>query len=283
MDINEITNNMANNDLRIKATKEMLQTNQVCTERVFNVFGEEIEGYKLITTDDYKPIRIMSSKYQVLQHIDAFDDTVYSLNKIGIPYDIRKIETNMGRRGHHSIHITFGFPDITLNVDGSDIIATLDLFNGCDGIVRFARIFGAFRLLCSNGMMIGRKLFMERHKHTAGFEMQNLEKGIIKEKDNFYKLGEFLQTLQTIKINENIKKSIIKAGFPKKVIDDIDQMYLQYDEFYKEETQFPDTLWAMYQVLTNWMSNVVMAKNIYRGLILQKELNKVINHIIKEQ
>lgn len=279
---NNKKNKKNNNRKIIPQTRAHLKDLAVITEPVYDRHKTNLENYKLLRFANIKkqePIRIMSNKYTLVQHLDVFNDAVDILNDIGIDFDITRFDKNTGS-GHNSIHITFNFPDIKIKTsEGNIICASLELFNGCDGLVSFSRMFGAFRYICSNGMILGKKFFAEKKKHTANFEMDNLLKQLTTANSKFYELEGLINNMKNYNMNKKIKQRLLKTGFPKKVLQNYNEVYSKYSNMYPEQFELSDSnLWVIYNTLTNWISNQVMKKSIYRGSRLQKKLFSIVTN-----
>ncbi len=119
-----------------------------------------------------KPIGVVSKKYTLLPHADVVDALRETLKgqetqeKIGL--------THNGAR----MHLEIMLPDITLKVEGDEIAMRLVVANSYDGSRKVSIAFGAYRLVCSNGMIIGRRLISvsRRHVGEVSIEVEQIRK-----------------------------------------------------------------------------------------------------------
>jgi len=256
----------------VEAVREILSNLSVYEKSVWDKNVDEtnvIEGYKAIRLNrDDKLIRLVSPDYNVIQHIDAFEATIKDLDELDLEYIIKQVyvndfETRNGKR-RNSIQVTFEFPELKFNVDGSDVNATLEIFNSNDTSLMFTRKFGAFRQACQNIMCMGKGLFYERFKHVGTNDLGNMAEAI-KDLPNYLKdFGKLVEQTMTVTVDDKLKRGLVDLGFPKRLIDNLDVAADKYKGLVGEDAS-PEKLWGVYQVLTNWISNVVMKTNIERA------------------
>jgi Domain of unknown function (DUF932) len=117
--------------------------------------------YAVIRTDTMRPLGVVSKKYALLPHADVVDALRESLNGQKVQEKIRM--THNGARMHFEITL----PDITLKVEGDEIAMRLGVSNSYDASRKVNIAFGAYRLVCSNGMIIGRKFISVSRRHVG--------------------------------------------------------------------------------------------------------------------
>lgn len=241
---------------------------------VFGADSIQIPNYLAIrTVEEDKPIAILGEGYSLLNHYDAAKQVFDELDANVLNYKIRNLTTNDEKR----MSMTIGFPEMEFDVDGSEIEPTLTLCNSVDGTLRYSKIFGYLRLVCTNGLMVGEKLFSVRKKHTVNFEIQEFDyEQIMTQNEKFKGL---IEKSQTARITNEFKKSLVNSGFPQRVIENWNQLFEKYDGLYNESVK-GNTIWAIQAVLTNWLSNVVAKTNINRANTLSMALNKKMTEYI---
>jgi hypothetical protein len=236
----------------------------------------EIPGYELIrTVNEKRPIRILSKKYHIEQHDAAFDRVVDKLEKSHLNYNIQSFKTNESN-GRNSMQVTFGFPEISWDVDGSETMATFDIINSTDGLTKYSELFGLYRLVCSNGMVIGETIYRQIKKHSKNF-IFNLD-----DFEGFYdtlletkKFGELFEKSQEVKITKKFMQMLIKAGFSSRLVLNLPEAYEKYQTMYRETIKDYTKLWAYWAVLTNWLSNKVAKTDIKRANLLNQSLTRL--------
>ena len=124
----------------------------------------------VIRTDTMRPIAVVSKKYTLLPHADVVDAMRDTLKGQETMETIR-----MSKNGAR-MHLEITLPKITLIVDGDTIAMRLSVSNSYDASRKVNITFGAFRPVCSNGMIIGRRLIAvsRRHVGEVGIEVEQL-------------------------------------------------------------------------------------------------------------
>jgi len=268
---------------KVETVREMLNELHVFEKSIWDVTTQEtevIDGYKAIRLNrSNELVRIVSPNYNIIQHIDAFDATIKDLDELDLDYIIKQVyindfETRNGKR-RNSIQITFEFPELKFNVDGSDVNATLELFNSNDTSLMFTRKFGAYRQRCANIMCMGKSLFYEQFKHVGKKSFSNMAEAI-QGLDSYLKdFGKVIQKTMEVTMDEKIVRGLIELGFPRTLVENLDVASDKYKGLVGEDAS-PEQLWGVYQILTNWISNVVMVKNIERADKLGEKLYRFI-------
>src|SRR6056297_2433263 len=163
----------------LKQIEQTLNNLKVETEPVYNDRFKQIDNYQLIrrTTDDQE-LAIVSDKYQVYQHYNAYYNTIDKLNKLGLNFELKSLKTNIDNR-HNRIHVTWSFPEISFDIDGSKTTATLELLNSTDGTMGFHEFLGLYRVRCKNGLIIGDDIFKSYRRHYGDnfqADLDNIDK-----------------------------------------------------------------------------------------------------------
>ena len=260
--------------LRKETVVETLEDLKVYEKGIWNVSSgaseiEEIKGYKAIRMNrDDAVVRIVSPDYNVIQHTDAFEQTIADLDKLNLDYVIRDFKVNdfKGRNNkrHNSIQATFEFPEIQINVEGHKINATLELFNSNDTTLMFTRKFGAFSEKGNSHMSTGKSLFYEHFKHVGSNDFGNMADAVAKLPEFLRTFGEMIQKTTIVKTSNVITRGLIELGFPARLIDNLEVASEKYQDMVGEKVS-PETLWGIYQILVDWLSNVVAKTNIKRA------------------
>lgn len=238
---------------------------------VFGADGEQIERYRAIRTNKGdEPLAILGKTYKLYNHKTAVRNLFEELDEQAVNYEVRDFKDNGGRR----ISLTVGFPEMAFDVDGSEIEPSATVVNSVDGTLRFQKLFGYFRLVCTNGMIVGEKVFSVSRKHYENtFEVKRLDFDKIAEhRDGFQAL---LEKSQRRRVTKAMRESLIKSGFPNRVIENWQNLFERYSGLH-DEVITGETVWALQAVLTNWLSNVVMRTDIDRARKLSLALYRSI-------
>ena len=158
------------------ARPPLLELDRPTTEYDFPVelrpISTEPDGFVIpnrlavIRTDTMRSLGVVSSKYALLPHADVVGtlrDTLKGQTveeKIGV--------THNGAR----MHVEMTLPTITLSIDGDEIAMRVIVINSYDTSRKVQISFGAVRLVCSNGMIIGRQFISLKRRHTGDMHLE---------------------------------------------------------------------------------------------------------------
>ena len=269
-------------DLEIPEAREILENLKVYTLGVKDLKDVIIPGYNVIRRQaDDSEVKILTKKYFISQHVDMFDQTVRQLEDYGLNFEVKSIGVNnSGKR--HGVNVTFLFPEMVFDIDGSMTNATLELINSNDGNQNLIRVFGAYRVRCSNGMVIGETLLEEKRKHYGeGYELEPINEALDELGSQFKNFGTMIEKSRDVKMNKNIQRALIRIGFPRLMVERLPKMTEKYLSVQQEGIKDWDKLWSVYQALTNWISNVTVGRNLQRAAKLQLGLYDLMKKEIK--
>ena len=192
----------------------------------------------VIRTDTMRPIAVVSKKYTLLPHAEVVDAMRETLR--GQETDEKIALTHNGAR----MHLEITLPNITLKVEGDEIAMRLVVANSYDGSRKVNIAFGAYRLVCSNGMIIGRRMVSvsRRHVGAVSIEVQQMRKQMTMLTAQFTATAPLLQ-----------KMAATQLTAPKKFFDATSLRIPTYlakvarEQFKKEED---GTVWDAYNALT---------------------------------
>jgi len=134
--------------------------------------------YKAIVNPDTDNVySILSKDYIILQHDDAISKVQEDITKnpeFGTPIQ----EGPFLYKGGARMETRFVFPEVHIPIKNGDLVnPQIQVLNGYDGGQGFHVIFGAYRVVCSNGLTIGEKVLQVHQRHTrkvSNFLMNNL-------------------------------------------------------------------------------------------------------------
>ena len=109
-------------------------------------------GYKFIVREDTgQVISCMTNEYNLIKNEQVQDTALPIMTK----YDAELKEVRTFSEGARS-QWTWNFPNSTVDIGGGDMVnPTVTIRNSYDGSLEASATAGAFRLVCSNGMVIG--------------------------------------------------------------------------------------------------------------------------------
>lgn len=220
-------------------------------------------------------ISIVSSRYKLVNHDEVVCPIIHTLTDNHVNFSIPQLYVDQ-KPGRNNLYARLMLNDITIDVDGSNIHPTIDVFNSTDGLLSAGMIFGAYRLVCSNGMMIGEAFEMSKIVHTPSFfEKFNFERIFNEVVAKFNNLGEQIERMQTVKLQKMMLEGLKKAGFNSMFIKHYDVILEKY-LLETGESVNKDTLWGLYATATNFISNYLMLKDQRAAIKQQTILHKYV-------
>ena len=206
--------------------------------------GDVPTDYKLIVREDTnKILSCMTNDYKVVtnEKIINFADPI--VKKRGGSFK----EAEMFGHGARSV-MKWHFPNEKVTVDHNDVLhPEIIIKNSYDGTVGVNVVAGAFRLVCSNGMVIGIVTNEYKNKHSIhNVSLDDLE-GIIE------------STIENTKylFDEELPTFINKQITERNIMDFIKMFPIQANEIVTQRliADKPKTFWDLFNVGTNVLTH----------------------------
>ena len=128
--------------------------------------GQEVQGnstgFKAIArTNPNQVLDIVSSNYKVVTNEEVFMSIKQHTDRIGAKL------VNVDMFANKRASYTFQLPD-SVDVSGQEVLPRIMVKNSYDRSTSVDILAGAFVLVCSNGMVIGKTTTMKKYKHLEG-------------------------------------------------------------------------------------------------------------------
>tara|TARA_R100000656_G_scaffold120856_1_gene95410 strand:- start:118 stop:903 length:786 start_codon:yes stop_codon:yes gene_type:complete len=219
-------------------------------------------GYKFIVREDTgQVISCMTNEYNLIKNEQVIDIASPIMNK----YDAELKEVRTFSEGARS-QWTWNFPNSTVDIGGGDFVnPTVTIRNSYDGSLEASAIAGAFRLVCSNGMVIGIVLGRSSVKHsiwTKDVDFEKIISSVVKKTGAIF-TKDFPLLAETKVKTEDIA-SVIKM-FPEQYTDTVVNYMLG-----NEISTYWDLLNAATWVATHNMKRKVEATHKFESMLYPK-------------
>jgi len=128
-----------------------------------------IENFQaVVKEEDDTVLGVTTTKYGVLHNRQVFDQVFDAIDSLGMDADIISLNSNKTGSRHR---VKIDFPELVCDPgDGKLINYRLSIQNGYDGSYNFGFQHGAFRLICTNGMIVGQLVQSLKKKHCGSIE-----------------------------------------------------------------------------------------------------------------
>jgi len=223
---------------------------------------ETARGYKaIVDANTGKVFSIVSNDYRIITHEQAIEQVQSIIEKtedLG-GYDLKVHFYNDGGR----MRCTFTFPRIAAEIRRGDLVnLQLHLSNSYDVTWPFMVVLGAFRLVCTNGLVVGKKILQIKKRHVFELDDLNIEQTITFATDRFQKQSGEWRDLDNIPLEPAVYGQVMEAmQFGKQATEEIVHQISQEATGY-DEHDFPlMSLWAFYNVITWYLTHRAVSLN----------------------
>jgi len=224
-------------------------------------------GYKFIVREDTGEIlSCMTDDYRLVSNTQLIDTALPVLEKEGA--ELREVSVfSEGRRTLWR----FTFPNVKVKVDKGDLLnPEVVIINSYDGTAEIKATGGAYRMICSNGLIIGTIISMTKNKHSIwNKNIDSIEESILNtiKSTKSVMVESFPKLIETkIKRKKDIE-SVIKM-LPSYTMETLTQYLISHN---------PKTYWDLLNALT-YISTHHMKRD--RGATLKLE-NEIYPSIIR--
>lgn len=216
----------------------------------------------LFNHDRSRVFDVVSSRYQVVPHGQAFDlisDTLEEYFGKPVQSDVRSVG------GGARIVAKFKLPIAPVKVGRKDVNEIqLLMRNSYDRGWVFSAVLGAFRLVCSNGAMIGESFGSIRSRHVLSSEGEDAS--IIDQLDYMIQKAPRLQELWQLwadtKMPYDAAHELLVDQFPDRYLAPV-----------LEESRFPRSKWDLYNDLTRFSTHDT--KSVARRMEFDEKISKL--------
>ena len=223
-----------------------------------------------------KLFSIVSQDYRLIRHeeaIEQVDKAIDGVSNLG-GYEIYTAFYNDGGRMRRK----YVFPDISVEIErGDKVNPELQLYNSYDTTWPFIVILGAFRIICTNGLVVGKKYLHIQKRHVFHIDQIDLKNQVSTALNRFN-----LQTDQWIKwAGKRLRKQthdqvMENMKFGKNATEEIeDRINREAEDF--DMNGFPIvSLWIFFNILTWYITHRGVSLN--HRVELEKRLRKAITN-----
>jgi hypothetical protein len=191
-------------------------------------FSEEIDGlanqyYKtvirlpLTPLENRIPVGIVSNTYTLAQHNKVAKLCIEGIKKCGVDIDSVRCELGLSTLGEW-MNFRIYFPDEYdyTPSDGNPLNLRLECFNSVDGSSRLTILFGWFRFICSNGMVIGKTISELRDIHNQNMDLKKINSLISEAMHQVHSDKEMMSKCENIHVNTKTLANWVDTTVSKK-------------------------------------------------------------------
>jgi hypothetical protein len=147
-------------------------------------------------TEQPIPVGVVSNTYRLAQHADVVEMCLKGIRAHGIDPNVLRCEIGLTALGEW-MNFRAYFPDSFSHNpgDGNKLALRLECFNSVDGSSRLVILFGWFRFVCANGLIIGETKAALRDIHDENLNLEVIpeiiSEGLEKVKVDLERMGQW--------------------------------------------------------------------------------------------
>lgn len=245
-----------------------------------NPFTRMSNVFQAVVRDDTEEIiAVHRDRYKLVSNAEIFPKFESAIRTSRLDTKGMQVVDELSHNGARAFR-TYRFPQHQVEIRKGDLVSLeLKVVNSYDGAFAFQSILGAFRLICSNGMVIGQTFNKTYGKHTAGLDIDSAASRI------HHSLQVFLSNTQNWKqwadrqIDDITAEHLIAVmpGMNEKAAGLINGFWQT------EKVENGPTLWALFNALTYWSTHAdIRAASIANrpSIVVEREarVRSVVQH-----
>ena len=204
---------------------------------------------------------IVSNNYQLVKHEDAIQ-VVMDAIEMNPEFGRHDIDTKL-LQGGAKMKSTIRFPEVQYDIRGGDLInPTVEIRNSYDTGWQYSILFGAFRLVCSNGLIIGKKFVHYVKKHTQALDQEHVKSILVEGMEQFsYQTELWKSWADQVTTSSEYEHVMENVGFSDKEAEEIHQQVEEAsDIFIPDERIIALNKWVFYNILTAHISHRISSE-----------------------
>lgn len=150
---------------------------------------------------DIIPVGVVSNAYRLAQHSEVADKCFEGIRASGIETDDLTCELGLTELGEW-MNLRIFFPDTYCHhpSDGKKLSLRVECFNSVDQSCSLTLLLGWYRLVCSNGQIVGKTKAELRDIHNRHMDLGRIPKIIVKSLDSVQKDKRQLAEWENVKV-----------------------------------------------------------------------------------
>jgi hypothetical protein len=238
---------------------------EVTEQPVSRGLGEKskaMDQYKaIVDSRTGKVFAVASQEYKVMRHEEAIEriETAFAENPQLGAYQVSTSFYNGGGRMRRQ----YSFSDVSTQISPDDTInLELYMYNSYDLTWPFIVTLGAFRKVCSNGLVVREEYFRIKRKHSLRFDSLSIKKELSSAIKRFGMQSAEWRRWSSMPLTFKTYKRVMSArAFGKKATEEIEKRVF-HDAKDSTSDGFPMiTIWAFYNVLTWYITHCAVSLN----------------------
>jgi len=238
----------------------------------------QADKYKAIVDfNTGKLFSIVSNDYKLIRHeeaIERIEKALYEVPDLGEYKTYTSFYNDGGR-----MRRTYRFTERSVEIQEGDIVnPELHLFNSYDVTWPFIILLGAFRLICTNGLVVGEKFLYLRKRHILNLDQIDPKEQVSTALKRFSKQTDKWKEWAERQLTERTYTRVMKAmKFGKNAMQEIKGRIEQEVEGF-DDNHFPVmSAWIFFNILTWYITYRAVSLN--HRVEMEKRLRAAMVHL----
>ena len=238
----------------------------------------QADRYKaIVDSDTGKVFSIVSNDYKLIRHeeaIERIEEAIYEVPDLG-EYEIyTRFYHDAGR-----MRRTYRFYEISVEIGQRDPVnPELHLFNSYDVTWPFIITLGAFRLICTNGLIVGKRVLYLRKRHVLGLDQIDPKEQVSTALKRFSKQTDKWKAWAERQLTEKTYSRVMKAmKLGKKATQEIKGRIEQEAKGFDDNHVPIMSVWIFFNILTWYITHRAISLN--HRVEMEKRLRAAIVHL----
>jgi len=208
-------------------------------------------GHKgIIRVDTGDVLAIHGDGYNLTSNESIMTQFVDALANSGLNLEGARVINELSHGGARMfVKITLPMHKVIIK-SGDEVDLQISVVNSYDGWSALRSIFGGFRLLCSNGMVVGTKMWEGYGRHTANLDISATAHRLAGVAESYDEVGKVWTQWANARILEGQFEEIVEQATP---IEKARESLIH--QFEAEKIELGSTVWAAYNALTHWSTH----------------------------
>jgi hypothetical protein len=197
------------------------------------------QDYKAIVRGDTNElISIVRSSYKVIPNALIINKLLQFLASTGENF---RIDSSHSFVQNSRMRLQVTFPELVLEDSESDINLSLFVENSYNMSTGLKYYFGAIRMICQNGLILGQILSQYYAKHTKGFEMSDFSASMEQARVHLPTIQQRVNQLEALPANKQLVEQVeekISKRLAEEVLDEMQEKRLSQWELLNKITHY---------------------------------------------
>lgn len=225
----------------------------------------------IVESDTGRIISVVGKGYNLVQNSDIIPQYERAIIKSNINTEGMSRTVNYSHDGARTV-VSYRFPAHRVAIkEGDEMDLQINVLNSYDGSWKFMSLVGAYRLLCTNGQIIGDSFSSYYGKHTKSLDIDYAINKLEDSLEVYLHNAELWKRYPTSKITIHQANNVLLrlSNGNDKMMELLNSTYQKY------VFEMGHNLWALFNTLTDWSSHADVRNEANKPSVIIGRENKV--------